>query len=70
VNGVASDALPDAGEGVPLAQDTLTETEPPAFGWKSLITVNVSWFRVFVIVQEGVPPTVIATVAHGTWFAV
>jgi hypothetical protein len=42
VNGVASDALPDAGNAVPLAQLTLTETDAPLFGWKSLFTVNMA----------------------------
>jgi hypothetical protein len=32
----------------------LTETDPPAFGTKSLFTVNVALFCVFVIVQEPV----------------
>jgi hypothetical protein len=53
MNGVASDADPDAGEGVPpLVQVTLTETDPPAFGTKSLTTVNVAVLSWFTIVQE------------------
>ena len=51
VNGVASEAEPLAGEGVPLVQLTLTLTLAPLFGTKSLFTVNVAVFRVFVIVQ-------------------
>jgi hypothetical protein len=69
-NGVASEAEPLAGEGVPLVQLTLTETLAPLFGTKSLITVNVPAFSVFVIVQEGVPPTLIATPAQPAWLAV
>jgi hypothetical protein len=56
-NGVASDAEPLAGEGVPLVQVTLTLTDAPLFGTKSLFTVRVAVFSVFVIVQLGVPPT-------------
>jgi len=70
VNGTASDAEPDAGEGVPLVQDTLTLTDAPLFGTKSLFTVNVALFSVLVIVHEGVPPTVIATFTQFAWFAV
>jgi hypothetical protein len=52
VNGVDSDALPDAGTGVPLAQLTLTETDAPLFGTKSLFTVNIALVCVFTIVHE------------------
>lgn len=52
VNGAASDADPDAGEGVPVEQVTLTLTEAPLFGRKSLFTVSVALFSVLVIVQE------------------
>jgi hypothetical protein len=51
-NGVASEAEPLAGEGVPVVQLTLTGTEAPLFGTKSLFTVSVALFSVFVIVQE------------------
>ena len=70
MNGVASDAEPLAGTGVPLEQVTLTGTDAPEFGTKSLFTVSVALFRVLVIVQDGVPPTVSATLAHGVWLAV
>lgn len=50
-NGVASDAEPAAGEGVPLVQTTVIGTLAPSFGAKSLFTVNVALFRVLVIVQ-------------------
>ena len=70
VNGVASLAEPLAGEGVPLVQVTLTGTLAPSFGTKSLFTVRVALLSVLVIVQDGVPPTVIATLAHPAWFAV
>ena len=70
VNGVASDAEPEAGEGVPLVHVMLTETEAPLFGTKSLTTVNVALFCVFVIVQEWLPPTLIATFRQFAWFAV
>jgi hypothetical protein len=51
-NGVASEAEPLAGEGVPLVQVTLIETDAALFGTKSLTTVSVALFSVFVIVQE------------------
>ena len=44
VNGVASDAEPEFGEGVPLVQLTLTLTDAPLFGTKSFDTVNVALF--------------------------
>jgi hypothetical protein len=69
-NGVASEAEPEAGEGVPLVQLTLTATLAPSFGTKSLFTVRVALFSVFVIVQLADPPFVIATPAHGAWLAV
>jgi hypothetical protein len=55
VNGVASEAEPDAGLGVPLVHVMLTLTDAPLFGTKSLFTVKVAMFCVFTIVQE---PTV------------
>ena len=70
LNGVASEAVPDAGEGVPLVQVTLTGTDAPLFGTKSLFTVSVALFRVFVIVQEDVPFTVMATFTQFAWLAV
>jgi hypothetical protein len=51
VNGVASEAEPEAGEGEPLVQVTLTVTLPALLGTKSLLTVSVALFSVFVIVQ-------------------
>ena len=69
-NGVASEAEPLAGEGVPLVQLTLTGTLAALFGMKSLFTVSVALLSVLVIVQLGVPPTLIATLAHGAWLAV
>jgi hypothetical protein len=54
-NGVASEAEPEAGEGVPLVHVTLTETDAPSFGTKSLLTVSVALVCVFVIVQEPAP---------------
>ena len=70
MNGVDSDAEPEAGEGVPLVQVTLTATLAPLDGWKSLLTVRVAVFSVLVIVQEGVPLTGIATLAQLAWLAV
>jgi hypothetical protein len=49
--GVASDAEPLAGDGVPLVQETVTLTLAPSFGTKSLFTVRVAVFSVFVIVH-------------------
>ena len=69
-NGIASVALPDAGEGVPLVQVTLTDTDAPLFGMKSLFTVRVALLSVFVIVQLADPPLVIATLAQAAWLAV
>jgi hypothetical protein len=69
-NGVASLAVPLAGEGVPLVQVTLTGTLAPSLGMKSLFTVRVALFSVFVIVQDEDPPTLSATLAQLAWFAV
>jgi hypothetical protein len=69
-NGVDSDAEPEAGDGVPLVHVTLTGTEAPLFGMKSLLTVSVALFNVFVIVQEDEPPILIATLAQFAWLAV
>jgi hypothetical protein len=70
LNGVASDAAPEAGVGVPLVQEMLTFTLAPLFGAKSLLTMNAAVFRLFTIVQEWVPFTVIATLAQPVWLAV
>ena len=70
VNGVAVEAEPDAGVGVPLVQVTLTGTEAPLLGTHVLFTVSVALLSVFVIVQEGDPFTVIRTLAQGAWLAV
>ena len=69
-NGVAVEAEPDAGAGVPLVQVTLTGTDAPLLGENVLFTVSVALFRVFVIVQEWAPPTMIATLAQGAWLGV
>jgi hypothetical protein len=69
-NGVASDAEPEAGDGEPLVQMTLTVTEAPLFGMKFLLTVSVALFNVFVIVQVAEPPTLIETLAQLAWLAV
>ena len=55
VKEAASEAEPEAGEGVPLVQVTLTGTEAPLLGTKSLWTVKVALFRVLVIVQAPEP---------------
>jgi hypothetical protein len=52
--GVASEALAEAGVADPLAQESDTVTDPPAFGTKSLLTVKVALVSVFVIVQDPV----------------
>ena len=69
-NGVASEAEPEAGVGVPLVQLTLTGTLAPSFGTKSLFTVKVPLLRLLMIVQLALPPLTIATLAHAAWFAV
>jgi hypothetical protein len=51
LNGVASDAVPEDGVAVPLAQLMLIETLAPLFGTKSLFTMNACWFRVLTMVQ-------------------
>jgi hypothetical protein len=63
-NGVASLAEPEAGVGVPLVQVTLTLTDAPLFGMKSLFTVNVPLRSVLTIVQLALPPLVMATPAQ------
>ena len=68
-NGVASEADPEAGTGVPLTQLTLTLTEAPLLGMKSLLTVNVWSSRMLVIVQDEEPPTVISTSRQPVWMA-
>jgi hypothetical protein len=70
VNGVASDAEPEAGEGVPLVQLMLTLTLAPLFGTKSFATTNVSLFNEFTIVQLTLLPGLIATLAQFVWLAV
>ena len=55
MNGVASEAEPLDGEGVPLVQVTETLTDAALSGMKSLLTVTVASFWVLVIVQEPVP---------------
>jgi hypothetical protein len=50
--GLASVALAEAGEAVPLAQESDTVTLAPLLSEKSLLTTNVFVFKVFVIVQE------------------
>jgi hypothetical protein len=69
-NGVDSEAEPEAGDGEPLVQVTLTVTEAPLLGTKSLLTVSVALFSVLVIVQEEEPPTLIATERQLAWLAV
>jgi len=49
--GVASDAGALAGDAVPEAQASDTVTLAALFGTKSLLTTNVSVFRLFTIVQ-------------------
>jgi hypothetical protein len=51
VAGAASEALAEAGETLPLAQDRLTVTEAPLLGTKSLLTLNWAVLRVLVMVQ-------------------
>jgi hypothetical protein len=52
INGAASVAEPEDGEGVPLVQVTFTVTLAPLFGTKSLEIVNVPDLSVLVIVHE------------------
>jgi hypothetical protein len=70
VKGVASEAEPEAGEGEPLVQVTLTDTGAALLGTKSLLTVSVALFSVLVIVQVAEPPTLIKTLAQLAWLAV
>ena len=56
---------PLAGDGVPpLVQLTETVTDAELLSEKFLCTLRVALFRVLVIVQDGVPPTVIVTPAQ------
>jgi hypothetical protein len=50
--GVASEAVAEAGEAEPEAQESETVTEAPLSGMKFLLTVKVAVFRVLTIVQE------------------
>jgi hypothetical protein len=68
-NGVASLAEPELGLAEPLVQLTLTDTLAPSFGTKSLFTVRVALFWVLVIVQDALPPLLIATLTQAAWFA-
>jgi hypothetical protein len=52
VAGVVSEALAEAGEAVPLAQESDTVTEAALFGTKSLLTSKVALFSVLTIVQD------------------
>ena len=51
VAGVASEALAEAGETLPVVQERLTVTEAALSGTKSLWTVNWALLRVLVMVQ-------------------
>jgi hypothetical protein len=51
VKAVDSDAVPDAGDGVPLVQVTVTGTVAALFGTKSLLTVRVALVCALTIVQ-------------------
>jgi hypothetical protein len=68
--GTASEAGAVAGVTAPLVQERLTVTEAALFGTKSLLTMKNALFSVFVIVQEGLPPGLIATPAQFAWLAV
>jgi hypothetical protein len=70
VNGVDSLAEPDAGDGVPLVQETLTLTLAPLLGWKSLLTVNTPEFWTLIMVQLWLPPTEMDTLAQAAWLSV
>jgi hypothetical protein len=69
VKGSASDATPDAGEGVPLAQETVTLTGAGLSGWKSFETTNDLELSELTIVQDGVPPGVTSTSAQFVWLS-
>lgn len=70
LNGVASEAVPEAGIARPDAQETLTLTDAPSFGTKSLFTVNGALVCTLMIVQDALPPTVIRTSAQPAWMSV
>jgi hypothetical protein len=70
VAGVASDALAEAGEVVPVPQERETVTEAAELSEKSLRTLKVAVFRVLTIVQEAVPPTEMATLVQAASFLV
>jgi hypothetical protein len=60
--GEASDAFFGDESTLPVVHVSETLTVAASFGTKSLLTVNVADRRVFVIVQDGVPPALIATI--------
>ena len=65
VRGAAWLTVPLAGAGVPpLVQVTETVTEAELLSEKFLLTVRVALLSVLVIVQEGVPPLMMATPAQ------
>jgi hypothetical protein len=59
--GDASEAFWGEESTLPVVHVTETLTVAALFGTKSLLTVNVAPLSVFVIVQDGVPPSLIAT---------
>jgi hypothetical protein len=68
--GVASEALAEAGDAVPLAQERDTDTLAPSFGTKSLFTWKVAVLRVLTMVQLEVPVWLMDTLTQLVWFAV
>jgi hypothetical protein len=69
-NGVASVAEPADGEVEPLVQVTLTLTEAPLSGTKSLFTWKAPTFCSFTMVHKAAPPFVTGTLAQRAWLAV
>ena len=70
VRGLVRLTVPLAGAGVPLVQVTETVTRAALLSEKFLLTTKVPLFSVLVIVQLGVPPVAMATLAHPAWLAV
>jgi hypothetical protein len=65
-----SDAVGSVGVAMPLVQTSETVTSAGLLSEKSLFTLKVPLFCVFVIVQEALPPMTSDTLPHGAWLAV
>jgi hypothetical protein len=65
--GAASEALAEAGETEPLAQERDTVTLAALLGTKSLFTAKSALISILMMVQLAVPPCEMARLAHPVW---